>query len=176
MYLSGSSTGPRIDLWKELHEKYAESSELFISMGELMKRMMERMDNQSLPTVNLQHDETEDQKWQFNKHQQKIALIGEQEFSTAEQYFAWLSTHHSDYFCTEKDNWVFKTNDGGIIEIVKRQTYREPELQAKLELLQGIPYSGDDKVIGDYLARMQAVYACLAEKKDEFSLQLPYSQ
>ena len=84
-------------------------------------------------------------------------------------WYAWLSTHHSDYFCTEKDDWIFQTGDGGIIRIVKQQIYREPELQAKLELLRGMTYSGDSKVIGDYLARMQTVYQYLAERNHEFT-------
>lgn len=165
VYPNGSSTGPRIDLWQALNAAYAKSPKLFISMNEFVRRM----NSQDLDTKIVTHDRVEDPKWQFNTYKQEIASLGKGEPATLTSWYAWLSTHHSDYFCTEKDDWIFKTCDGGTIRIVKQQIYREPELQAKLELLRGQTYSGDNKVIGDYLARMQTVYQYLAERGYELT-------
>lgn len=165
VYPDGSSTGPRIDLWQALNAAYAKSPELFISMTEFV----DRMNSQDLDRRMVVHDAAEDPKWQFNIYEQEIESLGGSALDALIDWYAWLSTHHSDYFCTEKDDWVFQTDDGGTIRIVKQQTYREPELQAKLELLRGMTYSGDSKVIGDYLARMQTVYQYLAERNHEFT-------
>jgi len=164
-YPDGSSTGPRIDLWQRLNEAYAQSPELFIAMDELTQRMNSR----DLPKKTIVHDKSEDPKWQFSRHKQQIELLENNTPENLVSWYAWLSTHHSDYFCTEKDDWIFKTGEGGTIRIVKKQMYREPELQAKLELLRGQTYSGDDKTIGDYLARMKTVYEYLAERGHEFT-------
>lgn len=165
VYPDGSSSGPRIDLWQSLNVAYAKSPELFISMTEFINRM----NNENLDTTTITHDTAEDLKWQFNTYEQEIKSLGESGFDTLIDWYTWLSTHHSDYFCTEKGDWIFQTSDGGAIRIVKQQVYREPELQAKLELLRGVTYSGDNKVIGDYLSRMQLVYKYLAERHHEFT-------
>lgn len=165
IYPDGSSTGPRIDLWQALNAAYAKSPELFISMTEFL----DRMGSQNLDIVKITHDTAEDPKWQFNTYEQEIKSLGESGFDNLVGWYTWLSTHHSDYFCTEKDDWIFQTGDGGTIKIVKQQMYREPELQAKLELLQGMTYSGDNRLIGDYIARMQTVYQYLAEGHHEFT-------
>ena len=164
-FSDGSSTGPRIDLWQRLNEEYAKNAGLFITMRDLLQKMREK----ELDPINISHDPIEDSKWQFVKYSAHIEELGHNGFVHELERYAWLSTHHSDYFCTEKDDWVFKTSDGGVITIVKKQIYREPELIAKLDLLQGKPYSGDDKAVGDYISKITTVYSYLAERKDEFT-------
>jgi len=78
-----------------------------------------------------------------------------------------LSTQHSDYFCTEKDDWVFKTTGGGRIRIVKSQVYREPELEAKIDVLRGEVYSGENQVLGEYLDRLQKVNVSIRGKEQK---------
>ncbi len=165
VYPDGSSTGSRIDLWQRLNDAYAESTELFITMD----KFIQQMNSRDLPKKTIEHDKSEDPKWQFGRYKQQIELLGNSKPDNLASWYAWLSTHHSDYFCSEKDDWIFETGEGGTIRIVKKQIYREPELQAKLKLLRGQTYSGDDKVIGDYLARMQTVYDYLAERDHEFT-------
>ncbi len=164
VYANGSSTGPRIDLWQRLNAEFAMNSELFITMHDLLQKMEDRV----LDAKEVSHDPIEDSKWQFRKHSDRIQELGKDGFANVMDRYVWLSTHHSDYFCSEFDDWKFKTSDGGVITIVKKQVYREPELLAKLDLLQGLTYSGDAREVESYISKMRAVYRFLAERQNEF--------
>jgi len=162
-YPDGRSTGPRIDLWVKLQNHYAKFPELFTSISEIILNA----GRSRLPSRHLSHDPIEDQKWQFHDHVATVGRSGDAVVRGTQAWYQWMSMHHSDYFCTKKDDLLFKASGDGQIRIVKGQAYREPELMAKFALLEGNNYAGDDKMLGDYLENMRQVYAYLTERDDE---------
>lgn len=156
-YPNGYSSGPRIDLWKQLQNTYSKQPNVFISFFDLVKRRK----HSHLNSTAIEHNPSEDGKWKFDTHTAAIDSLGKLVSKNSFFWYAWLSAHHSDYFCTEQTNIRFKASQGGIIEISKRQMYREPELRAKLDLVQGQPYNGDVQLVGEYIDRMTRLYSKL---------------
>lgn len=153
----GRSSGPRLDLWQQLQDHYAQIPHSFISIEELLGRMRQR----EMPVIEaIQHDPLEDDKWQSTrllevlaqqKRHREIPLM-------TRNWFLWLAMHHSDYFNSESSDWIFRTRQGGVIRIVKKQIYREPELRAKMDLLEGKSYQGEDQDLANYLDKLIQLY------------------
>lgn len=155
------SSGPRIDLWKNMHTFFFQHYADFVGIKEIFKKMNESI----LPKVSLAHDSQEDEKWMHVKHKQAILKAKDSIIFGSPAWYLWLSTHHSDYFCTELHDWVFQTKDGGTITIGKKQIHREPELLAKLALLQGKRLETDDRILGEYIEQIQSVHQFLSRSE-----------
>lgn len=148
-YPDGTCSGPQIEKWQKLQKCFLQHSGDFISVDEVFTREAER------PMVQVSHDAAEDAKW---AHHEDISLIRElgAYVRTLHDCYLMLSTHHSDYFCTQSSDWTFPMASGGRIVIAKNQRYRKPELDAKIALLKGNALNQDEKSMW-YATRIQSL-------------------